>query len=134
MDLNGKHRRTRTPNFPALLAPDLPDRQAWPGGRRLAVQTAAEEAEPARSIAEGLTGRAVLTPGHPHPLRAIARRRTAHPDATTRTARTARWADSPAADPSCNDLRPSPAASSAPSPKTCAPARAAHRPPTPGDC
>ncbi|WP_060180972.1 hypothetical protein [Streptomyces sp. IMTB 1903] len=106
MDLNGKHRRTRTPNFPALLAPDLPDRQAWPGERRLAVQTAAEEAEPARSIAEGLTGRAVLTPGPPHPLRAIARRRTAHPDATARTARTARWVDSPAADPSCNGLRP----------------------------
>ncbi|MFD8885813.1 hypothetical protein ACFV0H_25340 [Streptomyces erythrochromogenes] len=101
VDPNDKHWRTWTLRFLALLAADLPDQQAWLGERRLTVQTAVEEVEFAGSIAEGLTDRAVFTPGHLHTLRAIARR-TGALDAT---ARTARWADSLAADPAWNDVR-----------------------------
>ncbi|MEU6300568.1 hypothetical protein [Streptomyces erythrochromogenes] len=101
MDLNDEHWRTWTHRFLALLAADLPDQQVWLGERRLTVQSAVEEAEFARSIAEGLTDRGVLTPGHLHTLRAVARR-TGALDAT---ARTASWADSLAADPAWDEVR-----------------------------
>ncbi|MFE7097934.1 hypothetical protein [Streptomyces erythrochromogenes] len=101
MDPNDKHWRTWTLRFLALLAADLPDQQAWLGERRLTVQTAVEEVEFACSIAEGLTGRAVFTPGNLDTLRAIARRT----DALDATARTARWADSLAGEPAWDDVR-----------------------------
>ncbi|MFJ9945704.1 hypothetical protein [Streptomyces erythrochromogenes] len=101
MDPNDRHWRTWTLRFLALLAADLPEQQAWLGERRLTVHTAVEEAEFACSIAEGLTGRAVFTPGHLRTLQAIARR-TGALDAT---ARTTRWADSLAADPAWDDVR-----------------------------